>query len=56
MHAVLMGSLMGFLQGRYGETALVAIQLGNTLLPALLVLAGSLWSTSGPASPRASDG
>lgn len=56
MHAVLMGSLMGFLQGWYGETALLAIQLGNALLPALLVLAGCRWSAPRSTSLPAADG
>lgn len=39
-HAVLMGSLMGFLGGWYGNTTLIAIQLANAFVPGLLVLAG----------------
>ena len=38
MHAILMGSLMSFVNGRFGLDTLLLLQIANPLLAALLVV------------------
>jgi len=41
LHAIMMGSLMGYLRGSIGPDALIAIQIVNPLVSALIVVLGA---------------